>query len=112
VHSLQGQTGRSQTVPDLGCEQDGEEHCVTSLRLPHVCASRCEAGHCREGEGRLSCFGYDEHYGCVAAVCLKLPCTACDALISRGSEFYSADIQRLAQRREKCVENGEDFVPK
>jgi hypothetical protein len=42
----------------MGCGQDGEERSITVLRLPHVCASWCEVGHCREGEGRLSCFGY------------------------------------------------------
>jgi hypothetical protein len=57
VRHLQGQTGGSRTVPDLGCEQDGEEQSITFLRWPHVCASRCEVGHCREGEGPLSCFG-------------------------------------------------------
>jgi hypothetical protein len=40
------------------------------LRLPHVCASWCEAGHCREGEGRLTCLRYDELYGCAVVVCL------------------------------------------
>jgi hypothetical protein len=29
------------------------------LRLPHVCASWCGAGHCREGEGCRSCFDLD-----------------------------------------------------
>jgi hypothetical protein len=52
-----GPTGGSRTVPDLGCEQDGEEQSVPFLRSPLACASWCEAGHCREGEGRLSCFG-------------------------------------------------------
>jgi hypothetical protein len=28
VHLLQGQTGGSQRVPDLGCEQDGEEQSI------------------------------------------------------------------------------------
>jgi hypothetical protein len=87
VHPLQGQTGGSRTGPQLGCEQDGEEQSITFLRLPHVCASRCEVGHCREGEGPLSCFGYDELYGCVVAVCLKFPCTTRDVLRSGGREF-------------------------
>jgi hypothetical protein len=50
------------------------------LRLSHACASWCKAGHCQEGEGRLSCFGLDELYRCVVAVCLKFPCTTCDVL--------------------------------
>jgi hypothetical protein len=68
----------SRWVPDLGYGQDGEEQSMPILRLPHVCASWYEAGHCREGEGRLPCFGYDELYGYVVAVCLKRPCTARD----------------------------------
>jgi hypothetical protein len=105
----QGQTGDSRTVPDLGCEQDGEEQCVIFLRLSHVCASRSEAGHCREGEGRLSCFGQDKLYGCVVAVCLQFPCTARGVLRSRGRELYIC-IQRLTERWEKCDENDGDFV--
>jgi hypothetical protein len=57
VHPLQGKTGGSRRVPDLGCEQDGEEQSVLILRLPHVCADWCQGWHCREGEGRLSYFG-------------------------------------------------------
>jgi hypothetical protein len=53
----------SRRAPDLGCEQDGEEQSVPFLRLAHVCTSWREVGHCREGEGRLSCFGQDELYG-------------------------------------------------
>jgi hypothetical protein len=63
-----------------------------------VCTDWCEAGHCREGEGRLSCFGYDELYVCVVAVCLKSPCTARDGLRSRGRECYNIGVQRLTQR--------------
>jgi hypothetical protein len=57
LQPLQAQTVGSQRAPAVGCEQDGEERSVPFLRLPHLCASWCEAGHCREGEGRLSCFG-------------------------------------------------------
>jgi hypothetical protein len=112
VHHLQGQTGGSRRVPDLGCEQDGEEQSVPHLRLPHVCASWCEAGHCREGEGRLSCFGYNKLYGRVVAVCLKSPCTVRDALRTRGTEFHNTGTQRLNQRWHNCVENDGNFVEK
>jgi hypothetical protein len=54
---LQGQTRGSRPVPNLGCAQDGEEQSYPFFRLPHVRASWCEARHCREGEGRLSCSG-------------------------------------------------------
>jgi hypothetical protein len=92
------QAAVSRWVPDLGCEQDGEEQPIPILRLPHVCTDWCEAGHCREGEGRLSCFGYDELYVCVVAVCLKSPCTARDGLRIRGRECYNIVVQRLTQR--------------
>jgi hypothetical protein len=36
VHPLQDQTGGNQRVPDLGCEQDGEEQSIPFLLLPHV----------------------------------------------------------------------------
>jgi hypothetical protein len=52
------------------------------FRLPHVCASWCEAGHCREGEGRLSSFSQDDVYGCVIAVCLNFAFTTRDVLRS------------------------------
>jgi hypothetical protein len=65
MHPSQGQAGGSRRVPDLGCEEDEEEESIPFLRLPHVCGSWCEVGHCREGEGRLSCIGQDELYGCV-----------------------------------------------
>jgi hypothetical protein len=96
----------------VGSEQDGEEQSVPFLRLPHVCASWCEVGHCREGEGRLSCFGQDELYGCVVAVCLQFSCTARDVLRSRGREFYNTATQRLTERWQKCVGNDGDFVYK
>jgi hypothetical protein len=51
VQPLQGQTGGIQRVPDLGCEQYGEEQSVPLLQLPHV-----YTGHCNVGEGCLSCF--------------------------------------------------------
>jgi hypothetical protein len=57
LHPLEGQTDDSRRVPDLGCEQDGQERSIRFFRLPHVCASWCEVGHCREGKGRLSGFG-------------------------------------------------------
>jgi hypothetical protein len=41
----------------MECERDGEEYSVPFFRFPHVCVSSCEAGQCREGEGRLSCYG-------------------------------------------------------
>jgi hypothetical protein len=87
VHPLEAQTGGSRRVPDLGCEQGGEEQYIPFLRLPHVCASRCEAGYCREGEGRLSCFGQDKLYWCFVTVCLQFPCTARDVLRSGGTNF-------------------------
>jgi hypothetical protein len=90
-------------VPDLGCEQDGEEQCIPFLRLPHVCSVWCEAGHCREGEGRLSCFVQDELYRCVVAVCLGFPCIARDVLRGRGRELYNTGIQRLTERWQRCV---------
>jgi hypothetical protein len=97
VHSLQSEAGGSRKVQDLGCEQDGEEQSVLFLRSPHLCASWCEAGHCREGEGNISCFGSVELYGCTVAVCLKFSCTARDVLRSRGREFYGTGIQRPNQ---------------
>jgi hypothetical protein len=112
VRPLQGETGGSRRVPDVGCEQDGEEEFIPFLRLPHVCASWCEAGHSREGEGRPSCFGYDELHACAVAVCLKFPCTARDALRSRGREFYNTSTQRLTQRWQKYVKKDRDFVEK
>jgi hypothetical protein len=39
VHLLEGQTGGSQKVPELGCEQDGEEQFIPFLGFPHRCAS-------------------------------------------------------------------------
>jgi hypothetical protein len=57
VHSLQGKIGSSRRVPDLGCEQDGEEQSIPFSRLHLVWTICCEARHCREGEGRLLYFG-------------------------------------------------------
>jgi hypothetical protein len=57
MRTLQDQTGGSWRVPDVGCEQDGEEQSVPFLLLSQVFESWCEAGHRREGEGRLSYFG-------------------------------------------------------
>jgi hypothetical protein len=54
-HPLQSQAHSSWRVPDLGCECDEEEQSIPFLQLPNMCASWCEAGHCCEGEGRLSC---------------------------------------------------------
>jgi hypothetical protein len=39
VHNLQGHKGSSKRVPDVGCEQDGQEQSIPFLRSPHVCAS-------------------------------------------------------------------------
>jgi hypothetical protein len=77
-----------------------------------LCASWCEAGHCREGEGRLSFFDYDEIYGYVVAVCLKFPSAARFVLQSHDKKFYNTGTQRLNQRWLKCVENEETFVIK
>jgi hypothetical protein len=52
----------------VSSEQDGEQQSIPFSRLPHACASWYEAGHCREREGRLSCFGRDELCGCFVAV--------------------------------------------
>jgi hypothetical protein len=46
------------------------------------------------------------------AVCLKFPCTARDALRSRGKGLYNIGIQRLTQRWQKCVENDIKSVEK
>jgi hypothetical protein len=89
VRALRSDTRDSRGVPCLGCEQDEEEQFISFLRLPHVCANWYEAVHCREGEGRLSYFGYFELYGCVVAVCLKFPCAARDVLRSRGGDFIT-----------------------
>jgi hypothetical protein len=75
-----------------------------------VCTDWCEAGHCREGEGRLSCCGYDELYVCVVAVCLKSPCTARDGLRIRGRECYNIVVQRLTQRWQKYVDNDREYA--
>jgi hypothetical protein len=112
MYPLQGQAGGSRRVPDLGCEQDGEKQYIPFLRLPHVCASRCEAGHCREGEGRLSCLGQDELYGCVVAVCLKFPCTARHVVRSRDREFYDNNIKCLTECRQDCAQNDGKVVEK
>jgi hypothetical protein len=71
----------SRRVPDLGFKKD----CMT-------CASRSEAGHCREGEGRSF--------------------IARDALRSISKEFYVIDTQRLNQLWQKCDENDANFVEK
>jgi hypothetical protein len=39
VCPLQDQTGCSRKVPDMCCEQDGEEHFMLLLRLLYVCIS-------------------------------------------------------------------------
>jgi hypothetical protein len=94
----------------LGCEEDGKEESVPFLRLPDACASWCEAGHCREGEGRLSV--RTKSADALPRFILKFSCTASDVLRSRGREFYSIGIQRLTQSWKKCVENDGDFMKK
>jgi hypothetical protein len=95
VHSLQDQTDGSRTVPGLGCEQDGKEQSIVFLRLPDVCTSWCEARHCREGEGRLSCLRMNSTDAFVS-VCLKFSCSTRDVLRSRGREFYNTDLMNSA----------------
>jgi hypothetical protein len=75
--------------------------------LPHMYTSWCEAGHCRDGKGRLSCFGWAELCGWVVAVCLKLLSTTRDVFRSRCTEFYNTGIQRLTQRWQKCLKKTE-----
>jgi hypothetical protein len=92
LHPLQDQTGRSRTVPDLGCERTGKNS------LSHFCDCGVRPGIVVKEKDVFRISVRTNSYGLLVAVCLTFPYAARDVLRSRDREFYNSVIQRLTDR--------------
>jgi hypothetical protein len=107
VHPLQGQTGGSRRVPDLGCEQDGENS-PSNFAIASRVRKLVWGQALSWTRNMYSMFRLQRTPRITCRFCYA----ARDVLRSRGKEFYNSGIQRLAHCWKNCVESDGKFVEK